>query len=130
MNYLKDTKWPYMPKDIKGINYNIIDNIANLYNNIVVIESYLEKTNIVTLTSVDIITNVDTNVDTSVAIITSVDTKGVDTTNTETENIKFDRLEPPFNICCFYSNDGCVKKAAFKHNLNRNYYCWFHINCI
>jgi len=44
-------------------------------------------------------------------------------------NVEYARLIPPYNSPCAYSDEGCLKKAAFKNMSNMKLLCWFHINC-
>jgi len=114
-----DNKWIYMPKNIKGINYSLIDKIAKQYENIIPILAQL-KNKIMTesimtesiMTESKVINN-DNDDDNDILL--------------STDNIR--RLEPPFNNRCVFYDDSCIKKAAFKHIITNKYYCWFHISC-
>jgi len=55
-------------------------------------------------------------------------TKNLNELELDNDEYNINRLIPPYNIPCEYSQtDGCIKKSAFTNS--DKYYCWFHINC-
>ena len=108
MSNKNNNQWPHLPPNIQGIDYELIDKISN--NNI---SSEIN----------DILSYIN---DAKKFIENSVNLQKVLDSNPANN---FYREAPPFNVPCVYSTDeGCVKKAAFKHKLDGAYCCWFHIN--
>ena len=95
-----------LPKNITGINYNLI----NEYFKISIIYDKINYTN-------------DDIIESKISVSNNIDME-----QTIIDNIL--RLEPPYNISCsFLSINNCQKKAAFQHVLTSKYYCWFHMHC-
>ena len=121
--------WPFLPNDIPGIDYELIDQVSksnDIVNNIV---KYVKK-------SLDQIKQSEQNKQSEQTEQLSEQSEQTELTPTEltTESNDvldeyFSRIEPPFNFLCVFSHEGCVKKASFKNEKNNGYYCWFHINC-
>jgi hypothetical protein len=98
------------PKNINGIDYNLIDQYSKThinYNNII-------------------------NTNNEIINISNINTNNYIATNDNesTTNNNIVRLEPPYIISCtFIDIDKCQKKAAFKQVTNNKFYCWFHMHC-
>lgn len=133
-------KFTLIPKNIKNINHNLINELNTLYPNIdeyiINIIKYINKCkhklnnlqkNILINTNSKNISKESTKKDT----LTINDTFNDFLSDTLQENnLEYSRIIPPYTIFCSYSQiNGCLKKAAFKHNINKKNYCWFHVNC-
>jgi 16S rRNA G966 N2-methylase RsmD len=107
--------WPYLPKNIKGIDYTFFDEFIKIYD-----------------IAQEHILNISQPISFDKIKLSSEEFTFTEVTNTNTSpdnDLDFIRLDPPYNISCTNSVNGCLKKAAFKSIVNDKYYCWFHINC-
>jgi hypothetical protein len=122
-----------LPCDIPGVNYQLIEKtyteyakVAQFLNNydkfVKKYEHFLKKVEAVdNVDTVDAVDNVDPETVTSIQVVEAVESPE--------NNTDYNRLIPPYNAPCCYSDDGCIKKAAFKKSSNQKLLCWFHVNC-
>ncbi len=94
------------PKNIKGIDYNLIDEYSKTFiNYIKIINTNNDKIN-----------------------MNDINGKIINTNKSNSDNDVI-RLEPPYTIACSFVDSKCQKKAAFQKIINNKYYCWFHMHC-
>ena len=111
---MSDTlNWPYLPKNIKGVDYKFFDEFIKIYD--------IAQEHILTINQPISFDHIK---------LSSKEISFIEETTTSSDNdLDFIRLDPPYNISCTNASNGCLKKAAFKSIVNDKYYCWFHINC-
>lgn len=115
MSNKNDNQWPHLPLNVQGIDYDLIDKISNnnIFSEIDEILSYINDAK-------KFIENYNSGNKNTQNSQTVLDSNPIN---------NFYREAPPFNVPCVYSSEeGCVKKAAFKHKVDGAYCCWFHIN--
>ena len=116
--------WPYLPKDIQGVNYEMINKVANIDEILSDILSHI-KTSQNFIKKYNEINSTVKQKNTTSQTLTSQTNENFISDNDFENN--FDRLDPPFNFPCVFSEkDGCVKRAAFVHKNDGAYCCWFH----
>ena len=115
----------YLPSGIDNVNYQLIEETNLEYMNII---DFLQDFSNYKDECLKFIKMYKHN-------ISDTSTQSV-TTNTNSQilespenNTEYNRLIPPYNASCCYSENGCLKKAAFKNSINQKLYCWFHVNC-
>jgi hypothetical protein len=142
------SKWPYLPLDIKGIDYNLINQAYIQYSKI---ESFILNIDnirkqfkyIIKIKSINIdqSNNIQSNDDQSNDVqsndVQSKDDQSKDDQSKDDQiildspdsKLDYERLIPPYTLNCDYATiNGCIKKAAFKFNSTSKTYCWFHVS--
>ena len=109
----------YLPNGLLNVDYKLIEQTNIEYNNIQHFLQHYKKFN--------------RNSEKFLNKLISIQKQKIISANQLLEspenNLGYNRLIPPYNAPCYHSNNGCIKKAAFKNSSTAVLYCWFHVNC-
>ena len=109
----------YLPNGLLNVDYKLIEQTNIEYNNIQHFLQHYKKFN----------RNSEKFLNKLISIQKQKSISANQLLESPENNLGYNRLIPPYNAPCYHSNNGCIKKAAFKNSSTGVLYCWFHVNC-